>query len=99
MGRNVRPWCRRTATGPDYPTSVARSVGRGSGDQPNGACAAVRTSDHRTVKELGPNLRSWASEVDEATVEQARTLARLPILAGPVALMPDAHLGIGATVG
>jgi len=51
------------------------------------------------MRELHPNLRSWASDVDEVTVEQAMKLSRLPILAGPVALMPDAHLGIGATVG
>src|SRR5438552_17431837 len=51
------------------------------------------------MRELNPNLRSWASDVDEVTVEQAMTLSRLPILAGPVALMPDAHIGIGATIG
>src|SRR5947208_15895095 len=51
------------------------------------------------MRELNPNLRSWASDVDEVTVEQALKASRLPILAGPVALMPDAHLGIGATVG
>ena len=51
------------------------------------------------MKELAPNLRSWASEIDEGTVEQALVASRLPVLAGPIALMPDAHLGIGATVG
>jgi len=51
------------------------------------------------VRELNPNLRSWASDIDPQTVEQAEKLSRMPILAGPVALMPDAHLGIGATVG
>jgi RNA-splicing ligase RtcB len=48
---------------------------------------------------VAPNLLSWASELDEATVEQAARAARLPFVAGHVALMPDAHLGIGATVG
>jgi len=51
------------------------------------------------AKEVAPNLLSWASELDEQTLAQARRTARLPILAGHVALMPDAHLGIGATVG
>jgi tRNA-splicing ligase RtcB (3'-phosphate/5'-hydroxy nucleic acid ligase) len=51
------------------------------------------------LKEITPNLRSWASEIDEGTVDQALVASRLPILGGPVALMPDAHLGIGATVG
>jgi RNA-splicing ligase RtcB len=50
-------------------------------------------------KEVAPNLLSWASELDEQTLAQARRTARLPIVDGHVALMPDAHLGIGATVG
>jgi RNA-splicing ligase RtcB len=49
--------------------------------------------------EIAPKLLSWASELDEQTVAQARRTARLPIIEGHVALMPDAHLGIGATVG
>ena len=49
--------------------------------------------------EVAEGVRSWASIIDDATVAQAARTARLPILAGPVALMPDAHLGIGATVG
>lgn len=50
-------------------------------------------------QELAPKLLSWASELDEQTLAQARRTARLPIVDGHVALMPDAHLGIGATVG
>jgi tRNA-splicing ligase RtcB len=50
-------------------------------------------------KEVAPKLLSWASELDEQTLAQARRTARLPIVDGHVALMPDAHLGIGATVG
>ena len=49
--------------------------------------------------EIAPNVRNWASEIDEGTVRQAARTGRLPILAGPVGLMPDAHVGIGATVG
>ena len=48
---------------------------------------------------LHDKLVSWASEIDEQTVRQAEKTARLPIVEGHVALMPDAHLGIGATVG
>jgi RNA-splicing ligase RtcB len=48
---------------------------------------------------IAPNVLSWASELDELTREQAATTARLPILAGHLALMPDAHLGKGATIG
>jgi tRNA-splicing ligase RtcB len=50
-------------------------------------------------REIAPTLLSWASELDDLTIEQAARTARLPILAGPVALMPDAHLGTGATIG
>ena len=49
--------------------------------------------------QIAPNVLSWASELDELTAEQAARTARLPILAGPLALMPDAHYGLGATIG
>src|SRR3954471_10737001 len=48
---------------------------------------------------LDDKLLAWASVLDENTIEQARTASRLPIVPTHVALMPDAHLGIGATVG
>jgi len=48
---------------------------------------------------LSPTLVSWASDLDEQTVAQAHRTSRLGIIAGHVALMPDAHLGLGATVG
>lgn len=48
-----------------------------------------------------PGARLWTGdlEVDSASIEQIRNVTRLPILAGPVAVMPDVHYGIGATVG
>jgi len=49
--------------------------------------------------QLDERLLSWARDLDDATRRQALRTARLPVLAGPVALMPDAHYGIGATVG
>jgi len=51
------------------------------------------------LEHLAPGLLSWASDLDEATRAQALMTARHPALAGHVALMPDAHLGIGATIG
>jgi RNA-splicing ligase RtcB len=48
---------------------------------------------------INDKLISWASEIDEQTIRQAEKTARLPIVEGHVALMPDAHVGIGATVG
>jgi tRNA-splicing ligase RtcB len=44
-------------------------------------------------------VRSWASEIEHGTLRQALTSARCAAVSGPVALMPDAHVGIGATVG
>ncbi|HLX87747.1 MAG TPA: RtcB family protein [Acidimicrobiales bacterium] len=48
---------------------------------------------------INPKLISWASDIDPGTIRQAEKTARLPIVEGHVALMPDAHIGIGATVG
>src|SRR3954453_14863783 len=48
---------------------------------------------------INNKLISWASEIDDQTIRQAEKTARLPIVEGHVALMPDAHVGIGATVG
>src|SRR3954465_12253959 len=48
---------------------------------------------------INDKLISWASDDEEGTIRQAEKTARLPIVAGHVALMPDAHVGIGATVG
>lgn len=51
------------------------------------------------MQTLSARLLSWASLIDEKTVEQARTSARMPFIHPHLALMPDAHLGKGATVG
>ena len=47
----------------------------------------------------GAGVRNWASILDPQTRRQALETSHIPVLAGPVALMPDAHLGKGATVG
>jgi tRNA-splicing ligase RtcB len=51
------------------------------------------------VERLSDRLLSWASILDDVTRRQAENTASLPIVAPHVALMPDAHLGKGATVG
>ena len=48
---------------------------------------------------INDKLISWASDIDPGALRQAEKTARLPIIEGHVALMPDAHVGIGATVG
>jgi tRNA-splicing ligase RtcB (3'-phosphate/5'-hydroxy nucleic acid ligase) len=51
------------------------------------------------MKTLNARLKSWASILDEKAQAQARTTATMPFIFPHVALMPDAHLGLGATVG
>jgi tRNA-splicing ligase RtcB len=48
---------------------------------------------------INDRLISWGSDIGPETIHQAEKAARLPIVEGHVALMPDAHIGIGATVG
>lgn len=44
-------------------------------------------------------LRIWASRIEPQAERQLRNVAQLPIIHHHVAAMPDAHCGIGATVG
>jgi tRNA-splicing ligase RtcB (3'-phosphate/5'-hydroxy nucleic acid ligase) len=55
-------------------------------------------------RHVGPtkdgDLLVWGIEhIEENTLDQARRSAALPFVEKPLALMPDAHFGIGATVG
>jgi tRNA-splicing ligase RtcB (3'-phosphate/5'-hydroxy nucleic acid ligase) len=62
--------------------------------------AGAVVGEHRDMPErLGPTLLSWASLLDPETRRQAERTATLPFIHPHVALMPDAHLGKGATVG
>jgi len=51
------------------------------------------------MEKINAKLISWASLLEPATREQAEACARMPFIHPYVALMPDAHLGLGATVG
>ena len=44
-------------------------------------------------------VKNWASILDDNTRLQAEMLSRSEVICGHVALMPDAHVGMGATVG
>ena len=44
-------------------------------------------------------IKSWASEVEEVAIDQARNLSNLPFAVSHVALMPDAHPGYGMPIG
>src|SRR5205085_11052887 len=48
---------------------------------------------------LAKRLISWASILEPESLAQAQRTASMPFVFPHVALMPDAHLGKGATVG
>jgi tRNA-splicing ligase RtcB len=51
------------------------------------------------METINPKLLNWASILDPQTREQAVKASTLPFIYPHLALMPDAHLGKGATVG
>jgi tRNA-splicing ligase RtcB len=51
------------------------------------------------MEKISERLLNWASLIEENTLEQARRTSTMPFIHPHVALMPDAHLGLGATVG
>ena len=51
------------------------------------------------MEKISDRLWSWASILETSTREQAERTAQMPFVFPHVALMPDAHLGLGATVG
>ncbi len=51
------------------------------------------------MEQISKRLMNWASILEDETREQALRTASMPFIHPWVALMPDAHLGRGATVG
>ncbi|TKJ28359.1 RtcB family protein [Blastococcus sp. CCUG 61487] len=51
------------------------------------------------MEKINDRLLNWASILEDTTREQAERTASMPFIYPHVALMPDAHLGMGATVG
>ncbi|MCZ2839858.1 RtcB family protein [Modestobacter sp. VKM Ac-2985] len=51
------------------------------------------------METISGRLLSWASILEPSTREQAERTAAMPFVRPHLALMPDAHLGKGATVG
>jgi tRNA-splicing ligase RtcB len=51
------------------------------------------------MPEMIGNVLSWGSDVEKNTIEQAAKASRLPFVRGHLALMADAHIGMGATIG
>ena len=50
---------------------------------------------------IGPNILSWLPEeqIEDSALQQIRNLSELPFIFRHVAVMPDCHFGMGATVG
>ncbi len=51
------------------------------------------------MEKITDKLLNWASVLDDRTKEQALRTSAMPFVYPHLALMPDAHLGKGATVG
>ena len=51
------------------------------------------------MKKISKKLLNWASIIDDQTLAQAQRASTMPFIFPHLALMPDAHLGKGATVG
>ncbi len=51
------------------------------------------------MEKITSKLLNWASILEQGTRDQAVTTASMPFIHPHLALMPDAHLGLGATVG
>ena len=52
-------------------------------------------------RNIGPNVLSWlpAEQIEESAMQQIENLSRMPFIFKHVAVMPDCHFGMGATVG
>ena len=58
-------------------------------------------SNHEVIETSGVPIKAWIRGVgvEEAARRQLENVARLPVVFHHVAVMPDVHYGIGATVG
>jgi tRNA-splicing ligase RtcB len=59
------------------------------------------SSNHELIETSGVPIKAWTRGVgiEDAALRQLENTARLPIVFHHVAVMPDVHYGIGATVG
>src|SRR5574338_1091292 len=58
-------------------------------------------SNYELIETSGVPIKAWTRGVgvEEAARKQLENVARLPVVFSHVAVMPDVHYGIGATVG
>lgn len=50
-------------------------------------------------REITPGVLNFASDIDQTTIDQGAETAQMPFIHPHVALMPDAHTGMGSAVG
>jgi len=58
-------------------------------------------SQHLEIESDGVPIKAWTRGVgiDESALQQLKNTARIPVVHGHVAVMPDVHWGMGATIG
>src|SRR5262249_6820004 len=102
---------RKVGDAPLYRTFNSRSSGFLQHDWDAPRKPPLRRCDRRyprsttqrstmSATKIGDGLLVWGADgIEPGTIEQAAKSSRLPFVHARVALMPDAHVGIGATVG
>lgn len=60
---------------------------------------STQRGENPAMEQLSSRLMNWASILEDKTRAQAEATASMPFIHPHLALMPDAHLGKGATVG
>lgn len=58
-------------------------------------------TSYTTIEGKAVNIKAWVDgvPVEAAAVQQLKNIAQLPFIHSHVAVMPDVHLGMGATIG
>jgi len=58
-------------------------------------------SGYQVIESHGAPIKAWTKgvQLDKGAAEQLQNVARLPFIHSHVAVMPDVHWGMGATVG
>jgi tRNA-splicing ligase RtcB len=58
-------------------------------------------STYEEIESPGVPIKAWTRgvELEASALEQLRNTARIPVVRGHVAVMPDVHWGMGATIG
>lgn len=53
----------------------------------------------KTIEGKKVHAKIWAEDLDLVTIDQIMNLTKMPFVHQHIAIMPDAHLGIGCTIG